>query len=326
MSRRVLVTGAGGFIGGHAVKRLVAEGRDVVAVDIKSQDAWYQVQCDALNFDLCDLRDPYATASLSGRGYDEIYNFAADMGGMGFIAAHRVDCMNSVSIIVNMTKLALETGAKLFFASSACVYPDYRQQTEQVSLKEEDAWPADPEPGYGLEKLFGEQLCQFYHEEHGLNTRVARFHNIFGPKGTWDGGREKAPAAICRKVARAALFGETDVEIWGDGEQTRSFLYVDECLEGVDRLMQSTTTEPLNVGSDELVSINQLVSMVEDIAGVRVKRHYDLSKPQGVRGRNSDNTKIRELLGWSPSSKLIDGLEVTYHWIYDEIKSGKKTK
>jgi len=316
---KALVAGAGGFIGGHLVKKLISEGYSVVAADIKPIEEWYQVQPESHNYDNCDLRD-YSACLSTTIGVDIVYNLAADMGGMGFIATHRVDCMQSALVTINMLRASELNGvSNLFYASSACVYNDKIQQVEQVSLREEDAWPADPEPGYGMEKLFGEEIAMFYRQETDLKTVIARFHNIFGPYGTYEGGREKAPAAICRKVAVASITGDKVIEIWGDGDQTRSFLYVDECLDGISRMMTRSYDKPLNLGSSELVSINQLVSIVEEIAGITLDRVYNLDAPQGVRGRNSDNTLIEEVLGWKPSESLKSGLEKTYSWVYDQV-------
>lgn len=318
---KYLVAGAGGFIGGHLCRKLREEGHEVVAADIKPASQWYQVVPGCTFLGLCDL-GVYENAVNATKNVEVVFNLAANMGGMGFIANNRVECMSSVLATTNLLRASYANGVSQFvYASSACVYNDSLQQTEEVSLKESDAWPADPEPGYGMEKLFGEELCRFYRIETGLETFIPRFHNIFGPQGTYDGGREKAPAAICRKVATAVLTGNMQIDIWGDGEQTRSFLYVDECIEGMKRIIEAGFGGPINLGSDELVSINQLVSMVEGIAGVELERHYLLDKPQGVRGRNSDNTLIRDVLGWSPSSKLVDGLEKTYDWILKELSA-----
>lgn len=316
---RVVCTGAGGFIGGHLVASLLQQGHEVVAADIKQENEWYQVHQGAINFPCYDLKlDGNARTVLYNS--DWIFHLACDMGGMGFLDSHRVDCLHSVDITTNVIRNAFDGGAnRFFYSSSACVYPDYKQQTEIVSLAESDAWPADPEPAYGLEKLYGEELCKWYRKEKGLTTRVARFHNIYGPHGTYDGGREKAPAAICRKVIGARLFGEKGISIWGDGEQTRSFAYIDDCIHGINLLMESNFEEPLNLGSAELVTINQLVSIAEDIAGIKLIRSYDLSKPQGVRGRNSDNSLIQSLFNWQPSTSLRDGMEKTYKWIFDEM-------
>ena len=321
---KIVCSGAGGFIGGHLAKRLLSEGHEVMGVDIKPFAEWYQLNTDyednyrRLSMDLTDLSA--CNSVMRWHRPERVYNLAANMGGMGFIATHRVDCMQSALTTINMLRAAeyFEVD-QLFYSSSACVYNDQLQQDTEVSLKEEDAWPADPEPGYGMEKLFGEEIAKFYREETNLKTVVARFHNIFGPYGTYDGGREKAPAAICRKVAQAKIDGGSDIEIWGDGEQTRSFLYVDECLDGIEKFMEADVDIPLNLGSSELVSINSLVDMVEDIAGIKLDRKYNLDAPQGVRGRNSDNTKIEEVLGWKPSESLYSGLEKTYEWIYNKL-------
>jgi GDP-D-mannose 3', 5'-epimerase len=318
-----LVTGAGGFIGGHLVAELIRRGTDVVAVDIKPLDAWFQLHGAATN-QRRDVSDSEAClALLSTTRFDEVFNLAADMGGMGFIENNKALCMLSVLINTNMLRAAHERGVgRFFYSSSACVYAaDKQTDPEVTALREEDAYPAMPEDGYGWEKLFSERMCRHFTEDFGLATRVARYHNVYGPNGTFRGGREKAPAAISRKVAEAKLSGRHEIEIWGDGEQTRSFMYIDDCLEGTRRIMDSEVSEPLNLGSDELVSINDLVSLVESIAGIRLKRNYDLSAPQGVRGRNSDNTRIKEQLGWAPSISLQDGMERTYRWIWDQIRA-----
>jgi GDP-D-mannose 3',5'-epimerase len=318
---RVLVTGAGGFIGGHLVSRLLHEGHtDVRAVDLKPFDEWYQHFPAADNRQL-DLRGLEAClASVEGR--DEVFNLAADMGGMGFIESHKAECMISVLINTHMLMAARDAGVRRFFySSSACVYAADRQTDPNVTaLREADAYPAIPEDGYGWEKLFSERMCRHFTEDFGLETRVSRYHNVYGPFGTYDGGREKAPAAICRKVIESQQNGSDEIEIWGDGQQTRSFMYIDDCLEGTLRLMRSDVREPLNIGSNELVSINELVGIVESIAGVRLKRRHRLNAPLGVRGRNSDNTLIRERLGWEPSISLRNGMARTYAWIAEEMK------
>ena len=317
----IVVGGGGGFIGGHLVADLLEEGFDVRSVDVKPQSDWYQVHDGAENMVL-DLRD--LDACRKGvDGASEVYNLAADMGGMGFIENNKALCMLSVLINTHMLMAAKDAGVgKFFFSSSACVYAEEKQTDAQnPGLKESDAYPAMPEDGYGWEKLFSERMCRHFREDFGMHTRVARYHNVYGPHGTWRGGREKAPAAICRKVAEAKLGGSHEIEIWGDGEQTRSFMYIDDCLYGSKAIMHSDITEPLNLGSDEMVSINQLVDIVEDIAGVKLERRYDLSAPKGVRGRNSDNTRIKELLGWAPSVSLREGLEKTYAWISREVEA-----
>jgi nucleoside-diphosphate-sugar epimerase len=323
---QVLVAGAGGFIGGHLVSRLLTEGRPVRAVDVKPQDEWFQVHDEAENLVL-DLKSADA-CDRAVAGTADVYNLAADMGGMGFIENNKALCMLSVLINTHLLMSARNLGVdRYFYASSACVYPDYRQrETDNPGLKETDAYPAMPEDGYGWEKLFSERLCRHFREDFGLTTRVFRYHNVYGENGTWTGGREKAPAAICRKVAEAVL-GETGrISIWGDGKQSRSFMYIDDCVEGTRRLLESGVEEPLNLGSDELVTIDELVAIVEGIAGVKLDRDYDLSAPQGVRGRNSDNELIQERLGWAPAISLRDGLERTYRWVYDQVAASTASR
>ena len=318
-----VVTGAGGFIGGHLVADLRGEGRAVRAVDLKPVDEWYQRFDDVENV-VADLRQERACLEAA-EGASTVYNLAADMGGMGFIENNRALCMLSVLINTHLLQASYHHGVKrYFFSSSACVYAAQHQRSpEVIALSEGDAYPAQPEDGYGWEKLFSERMCRHFTEDFGLQTRVARYHNVYGPYGTYDGGREKAPAAVCRKVIHAQRSGSGEIEIWGDGEQTRSFMYIDDCTDGTIRLAQSDIVEPLNIGSDELVSINRLVDIVEEIAGVKLKRSYKLDAPKGVRGRNSDNTLIKELMNWAPSVGLEDGMEKTYKWIYDEMTSGK---
>ena len=320
---RVLITGAGGFIGHHLVTFLRAKGYWVRGVDIKTPE---YSPVDADEFELLDLRR-WDNCLQATRGMDEVYGLAADMGGMGFISCHHSQILHNNSLINTHTlEAARLNGAKrYFYTSSACVYPEFKQtETDVVPLKEEDAYPAMPEDGYGGEKLLGERMCRHFREDFGLQTRVARFHNVYGPLGTWDGGREKAPAAICRKVIDAKVTGRHEINIWGDGEQTRSFMYIDDCLKGIQMILASHITEPINLGSSELVSINQLVDIIEGIAGIQLKRTYDLSAPKGVRGRNSDNTLIRKLLGWEPSIRLRDGLAKTYAWIYDQYMARRR--
>ena len=320
--KHVLITGAGGFIGGHLVKSMLDQGHKVRAVDKKPQWQWYQRFPEAENLTL-NLEDKDACVQAAN-GTDWIYNLAADMGGMGFIELNKGLCMLSVLINTHMLMAARHCGAtRFFYSSSACVYAGYKQkETDNPGLKEEDAYPADPEDGYGWEKLFSERMCRHFMEDFGIQTRVARYHNVYGPHGTFDGGREKAPAAICRKVIAAKLGGAKEIEIWGDGLQTRSFQYIDDCLHGTQAIMESDIIEPINLGSAEMVSINQLVDLVEDIAGLKLKRSYKLDAPKGVRGRSSDNTLIKQKLGWEPSITLRAGLEKTYAWIHDQMKSG----
>jgi len=316
----VVVCGGGGFIGGHLVRHLVARGDEVRALDIKPLDAWYQIDPNANN-EQSDLRS-LDECRRAVDGSDVIYNLAADMGGMGFIENHKALCMISVLINTHLLMAAREAGvSRYFYSSSACVYNAGKQQSPAViPLKEEDAYPAMPEDGYGWEKLFSERMCRHFREDFGLQTRVARYHNVYGPYGTWTGGREKAPAAICRKVIEAKLSGSLTIEIWGDGKQTRSFTWIDDCMKGTLAITESDILEPLNLGSSELVTIDQLVSIVEEIARIRLKRFYNLLAPKGVNGRNSDNARIKALLGWEPSTRLRDGIEATYSWIYDEMK------
>lgn len=320
----ILVAGAGGFIGGHIVASLVRAGRtDIRAVDCKPLADWYQVAAEVDNRSLDLSREDASREAVEGA--TEVFNMAADMGGMGFIETNKALCMLSVLINTHLLNAARDLGVeRYFFASSACVYAADKQTSPTVTpLREEDAYPAMPEDGYGWEKLFSERMCRHFTEDFGLETRVARYHNVYGPHGTYDGGREKAPAAVCRKVAEAKLFGGSEIEVWGDGEQTRSFMYIDDCLHGTNLLMESDIAEPLNVGSAELVSINRLVEIVEEIAEIKLRRKHDLSAPQGVRGRNSDNNRIRELLGWEPAIPLEEGLTLTYRWIYDRLRSGR---
>jgi nucleoside-diphosphate-sugar epimerase len=322
---RIVVCGAGGFIGGHLLADLRRRGyRNLRGIDLKPLEQWYQRFDDVDSLQL-DLRGR-AECLAALRGAAAVYNLAADMGGMGFIENNKALCMLSVLINTHLLMAAREHGiARFFFASSACVYAHDKQVDPDVEgLKEEDAYPAMPEDGYGWEKLFSERMCRHYAEDFALTTRVARYHNVYGPHGTYDGGREKAPAAICRKVATAVLAGTDEIEIWGSGEQTRSFTYIDDCIHGTEAIMASDTiTIPINLGSSEKVTINQLVDIVEEIAGVSLKRRYNLGAPKGVNGRNSDNALIVKLLGWEPSVPLRVGMEQTYRWIYDEIKSGR---
>jgi nucleoside-diphosphate-sugar epimerase len=315
----IVVTGAGGFIGGSYVAALRARGCTAIrAVDCKPFDEWYQHfdEVENLSLDL-NLKE---NCEVAARGAHDIYNLAANMGGMGFIEHNKALCMLSVLINTHMLQAALKHGAKRFFySSSACVYNADKQKTFVApSLKEEDAYPAMAEDGYGWEKLFSERMCRHFREDYGLLTRVARFHNVYGPWGTWYGGREKAPAAICRKVIEAKLKGTHEIEIWGSGKQTRSFMYIDDCVKGIDLIMNSDILEPINLGSSEAVSINQLVDMAEEIAGIKLQRKYDLSAPKGVDGRNSDNAMIQRLLHWEPNTPLRVGLDKTYHWIHDQ--------
>ena len=319
-----VITGAGGFIGGALIAAFRGQGYKIRAVDVKPLEEWYQVFDDVENLQL-DL-NYRENCECAAAGASEIYNFAANMGGMGFIENNKALCMLSVLINTHMLQAAQNAGvARYFYSSSACVYnADKQRDPNNPGLREEDAYPALAEDGYGWEKLFSERMCRHFYEDFGLYVRVARFHNVYGPLGTWDGGREKAPAAICRKVIEAKVAGRHEIEIWGSGQQTRSFMYIDDCLEGVRLIMNSDILEPINLGSSEMVSINQLVDIVEEIAGVKLKRRYDLSAPKGVNGRNSDNALIRKYLNWEPSTPLRHGLERTYAWIYDQYMAREK--
>jgi len=322
--KKILVCGAGGFIGGHLVAHLLKTypAYKIKAVDIKPYEQWYQRHDGVDNWCHWDLRTERACMKLT-EGCSTVYNLAADMGGMGFIENNKAACMLSVLINTHLLQAAKKHEVEhYFYASSACVYAaDKQAEAEVVALREEDAYPAYPEDGYGWEKLFSERMTRHFHEDYGLDIRIARFHNVYGPHGTWDGGREKAPAAICRKVALAKLTGKHEIDIWGDGTQTRSFMWIDDCIEGISKLQLKEFREPINLGSSELVSVNRLVTIVEDIADVRCHRNYILDAPKGVRGRNSDNTLIKELLGWEPSTKLVDGLAKTYAWVFNELKA-----
>jgi nucleoside-diphosphate-sugar epimerase len=322
MTTRVLVTGAGGFIGHHLVGYLRDRGYWVRGADLV-EPAY--TPSSANDFQVMDLRERDA-CEAAVNGIDEVYHLAADMGGIGYITAvHAAIAHNNTLINTNILEAARKAGVqRLLFSSSACVYPAYRQEDAAiVALREDDAIPADPEAGYGWEKLFMEQLCRYYREDYGLKTRIARFHNVYGPLGTYDGGREKAPAAISRKIALASDPGT--IEVWGDGEQTRSFLYVADCVEAVHRLMRSDYPEPLNIGTERLVTINELVDLVAAAAGKQIEKVHDRSKPQGVRGRNSDNTRVRAVLGWEPQVSLEHGLGLTYSWILEQLQQSERT-
>jgi len=323
---KYLVCGAGGFIGGHLVKRLMEQGHEVVCADVKPLVYWYQIFEKNKNYSL-DLKE-YENCLLASKGIDYVYNMACNMGGMGFIENNKAECMLSVLINTNMLRSCLKNNIKkYFFSSSACVYNAQKQKNTFVpGLKEDDAYPAEPEDGYGWEKLFSERMCRHFSEDFGLDTRAVRYHNVYGPLGTYDGGREKAPAAICRKIINAKLNNIDAVDVWGDGKQTRSFLYISDCLDGTEKIFSSSSQNVYNVGSSEQVSINQMIEIIESIAKVNLKRNYQLDKPKGVRGRSSDNSKINSEINWLPSVQLKSGLELTYKWIYDQVKSGSHLK
>jgi nucleoside-diphosphate-sugar epimerase len=318
----ILITGAGGFIGGSLVVALLRDGYEHIRVaDIKPLDQWHQL-LPGIDNRCADLSEKSACYEAT-EGMSYVFNLAADMGGMGFIEAHKAECMLSVLINTHLLMAARDLGVQRFlFSSSACVYAAEKQtRTDVVALKESEAYPAMPEDGYGWEKLFSERMCRHFREDYNLDTRILRYHNVYGPHGTYEGGREKAPAAICRKVIEAKLSGNHEIEIWGDGEQTRSFMYIDDCLKGTQLLMESDYADPLNLGSDQLVTINRLTDIVEEIAGIKLRRKYNLNAPKGVRGRNSDNTLITQVLGWAPEILLEDGMKQTYRWIYDQMTS-----
>ena len=318
--KTALVTGAGGFIAGWLVGDLLSRGYRVRAVDIKPIEDWYQIFPMAESR-VGDLREKWFSV-IAVDGMDEVYNLACNMGGMGFIESNKAECMLSVLINAHLLQAAKVADiSRYFFSSTACVYNASKQanKTTDCQLKESDAYPAMPEDGYGWEKLFSERMCRHFREDFGLETRVARFHNVYGPHGTFEGGREKVPAAICRKVIHAKLSGNLDIEIWGDGNQTRSFAYIDDCIHGISVVMDGDNPDPVNLGSSECVTINQLVDVIEETAGVKLNRYYKLDAPHGVNGRSSDNTEFRRRYGWEPSTPLRDGLERTYRWIYDQM-------
>ncbi len=320
-NKKILVVGAGGFIGGHLVKKLLREGNLIKAVDIKPKEFWFQEFENVENHFSLDMKDIVSCRKVT-KNIDYVFNMACNMGGMGFIENNKAECMQSVLINTNLLISCKEDGVKrYFFSSSACAYNKTKQQDVFIDgLKEDDAYPADPEDGYGWEKLFSERMCRHFMEDYGIEIRIARYHNIYGPFGTYDGGREKAPAALCRKIIYAKKNNKDKIEVWGDGKQTRSFLYIDDCIEGTLRLFESNYSNPVNIGSDEQVSINQMIDIIEDISGVKkLKREYQLDKPKGVRGRSSNNDLVKKVLNWSFKITLKDGLKKTYNWINNEI-------
>ena len=320
---KCLIAGAGGFIGGHLMKRLQLDGHEIICADIKPVSLWFQVSDKNKNLSI-DLKD-FNNCLQVCDGVDYIFNLACNMGGMGFIENNKAECMLSVLINTNLLRAGLQNKiSKYYFSSSACVYNASKQNDTFIDgLKEEDAYPAMPEDGYGWEKLFSERMCRHFYEDYGLDVRIARYHNIYGPEGTYDGGREKAPAALCRKIINAKLKKEKNIEVWGDGKQTRSFLYIDDCIEATMSVFNSDFTDVFNIGSEEQVSINQMIDKIEKIADHKVERKYDISKPKGVRGRSSDNSLINSKINWSPKFSLKDGLEKTYSWIYNSIVNQK---
>ena len=320
--KKYLVCGAGGFIGGHLAESLVNEGHEVVCVDNKPYEYWFQISESNKNYSL-DLKE-YENCLKVTDGVNYIYNMACNMGGMGFIENNKAECMLSVLINTNLLRSCLINKVeKYFFSSSACVYNATKQKTNFIpGLKEEDAYPADPEDGYGWEKLFSERMCRHFTEDFGLETRVARYHNVYGPLGTYDGGREKAPAALCRKVIEAKLNKKSSIDVWGDGEQTRSFMFIKDCIIGTKMLFKSKERSVLNIGSEEQVSINQMINLIEEISDYKVNKNYQLDKPKGVRGRSSNNDLIKKKIGWDVSVTLKEGLKETYEWIYKQMTSG----
>jgi len=322
-NKKILIVGAGGFIGGHLTKRLINDGNSIVATDIKPREYWFQEFENAENHYSMDMKDINNCNKVT-KNIDYVFNMACNMGGMGFIENNKAECMQSVLINTNLLISCKESGVKrYFFSSSACAYNQTKQQEVFIEgLKETDVYPADPEDGYGWEKLFSERMCRHFLEDYGLQVRVARYHNIYGPYGTYDGGREKAPAALCRKIIKAKKNNLNQIEVWGDGMQTRTFLYIDDCIEGTLRLFESDYSEPVNIGSDEQVSINQMIELIENISGTKnLERIYELDKPKGVRGRSSNNDLVKKVLNWSFKIKLKEGLKQTYDWIYSEINN-----
>ena len=320
-NKKILVVGAGGFIGGHLTNRLLKDGNSIIATDIKPKEYWFQDFENAKNFYSTDMKDINNCRNVT-EGIDYVFNMACNMGGMGFIENNKAECMQSVLINTNLLISCKENGIKkYFFSSSACAYNTSKQQKVFINgLKEEDAYPAYPEDGYGWEKLFSERMCRHFMEDYGIQVRIARYHNIYGPYGTYDGGREKSPAALCRKVFKAKKNNEKKIEVWGDGMQTRSFLYIDDCIDGTLRLFNSNYSEPVNIGSDEQVSINQMIEIIEDVSGTKkLERVYQLDKPKGVRGRSSNNDLVKKVLNWSFKIKLKEGLKKTYDWISEEM-------
>ena len=320
-NKKILVVGAGGFIGGHLTNRLLKDGNSIIATDIKPKEYWFQDFENAKNFYSTDMKDINNCRNVT-EGIDYVFNMACNMGGMGFIENNKAECMQSVLINTNLLISCKENGIKkYFFSSSACAYNTSKQQKVFINgLKEEDAYPAYPEDGYGWEKLFSERMCRHFMEDYGIQVRIARYHNIYGPYGTYDGGREKSPAALCRKVFKAKKNNEKKIEVWGDGMQTRSFLYIDDCIDGTLRLFNSNYSEPVNIGSDEQVSINQMIEIIEDVSGTKkLERVYQLDKPKGVRGRSSNNDLVKKVLNWSFKIKLKEGLKKTYDWISGEM-------
>ena len=320
-NKKILVVGAGGFIGGHLTNRLLGNGNSIIASDIKPKEYWFQDFENAKNFYSMDMKD-ISNCRQATEGIDYVFNMACNMGGMGFIENNKAECMQSVLINTNLLISCKENGIKkYFFSSSACAYNTSKQQKVFINgLKEEDAYPAYPEDGYGWEKLFSERMCRHFMEDYGIQVRIARYHNIYGPYGTYDGGREKSPAALCRKVIKANKNNEKKIEVWGDGMQTRSYLYIDDCIDGTLRLFNSNYSDPVNIGSDEQVSINQMIEIIEDVSGTKkLERVYQLDKPKGVRGRSSNNDLVKKVLNWSFKIKLKEGLKKTYDWISEEM-------
>jgi len=324
---KVLVAGAGGFIGGHLVKKLKSDGHELICVDIKPLEYWFQLDDNNQNYSL-DLKEYENCQKIFNNKIDYVFNMACNMGGMGFIENNKAECMLSVLINTNLLRACKEKKIKKYlFSSSACVYNASKQKDTFIpGLKEEDAYPAMPEDGYGWEKLFSERMCRHFYEDFGVDVRIVRYHNVYGPMGTFDGGREKAPAALCRKVINAKINNENEVEVWGDGEQTRSFMFIDDCIKGTLKIFESDYRDVFNVGSDEQVSINQMLDKIENISNYKFKRKYLLDKPKGVRGRSSDNTFIKSKINWAPSISLEEGLKKTYSWIEEEIKLKKNIK